>query len=177
MHAGPSTLKLAGGLGGLVACGVSGLVVATNTRPVAAPLHPPADPHAPLASPVSSAAAQAGALSVPVTPVCQGPGMRGATTTTDAAVRQVLASLRQATAGQQRRQILQQAMQQLTADERQQLTAALQASRAASGGTVGRSAASCRGGVIQPVTSQPGIVPSVVDAPPSTAPVTVSAVS
>jgi hypothetical protein len=191
MRAGPRSLKIVGGLGTLVMCGTSGLVVASNSKPPAAPLHPPVDPSAPFAATGGTSLASAGSLTIPITPTCArssgtsaasggsagGGAAQGHPAKLDPAIAQVLLRLRQATTGQARQQVLQQAMQQLSADQRLQLSAVLAArGQSAGSGTVG--GAGCRAAAGQPTPAPAAdIAPSVVDAAPSTAPVSVSAVS
>ena len=191
MRAGPRSLKIAGGLGTLVMCGTSGLVVASNSKPSAAPLHPPVDPSAPLAATAGTSFGSTGSLTIPITPTCTGSSgttganggsaggsaAQGRPAKLDPATAQVLFQLRQATTRQARQQVLQQAMQQLTADQRLQLTAVLAARGQGAGrGLIG--GAGCRPADGQPTPpAEADIAPSVVDAAPSTAPVTVSAVS
>jgi len=180
MKAGPRSLKIAGGLGTLVMCGTSGLVVAGSTKPASAPLHPPVDPSAPLAATATTSGGSGGSLTIPITPTCTAPSASGVaqnpSAKLDPAVTQVLLQLRQATTRPARQQVLQQAMQQLTADQRLQLTAVLARGKGAGEGTAG-GAGWCAGAGQPAPSSEPDIAPSVVDASPSTAPVTVSAVS
>jgi hypothetical protein len=189
MGAGPGTLKLAGSIGTLLVCGASGLVVASNTKPADAPLKPPVDPNASLGQLVAQSAAQPPSVAIPTTPVCEpanagiysqggaNNGAGAANVMPDAAVTQVLQQYRQAKTAQERQQVLKQAVQTLSAADRQQLTAVLQqaAKKPQSGkgslpGCLGTSSGSSTG-------SDPSIMPSTVDAPASATPVTVSAVS
>ena len=59
---GPGRMRVLGGVGGLVVCGVAGVTVAASPKPAGAPLNPPVDPP-------RTADATAG-LVIPATPVC-----------------------------------------------------------------------------------------------------------
>jgi hypothetical protein len=188
MGAGPGTLKVVGTIGTLLACGASGLVVASNTKPSDAPLKPPVDPNARVGQLVSQSGPQPPSVVIPTTPVCepvntgvyaQGGGAATTTVTPDAAVAEVLQQYRQATTAQARQQVLKQAMQTLSAADRQQITAILQqAAKKAPTSTSKGAMPGCLGteSGTSPA-SDPGIMPSTVDAPASVTPVTVSAVS
>jgi hypothetical protein len=188
MGAGPGTLKVAGTIGTLLACGASGLVVASNTKPADAPFKPPVDPNAALGQLASQSGPQPPSVVIPTTPVCepanagvytQGGGATATAVTPDAAVAQVLQQYRQSTTAAARQQVLKQAMQTLNAADRQQLTAILQqAAKKAPASTNKGKTPGCLGTAGgSSTTSDPGIMPSTVDAPASVTPVTVSAVS
>lgn len=68
MKLGTGTLKIASGVGTLAACGLSGVAVAADTKPIAAPLKPP------LVQSVVRLDASPG-LTIPQTPLCQKRGV------------------------------------------------------------------------------------------------------
>jgi hypothetical protein len=142
-------LKAISGIGAVAVCGVSGVLVATDPRPEAAPLRPP----------VHGASSNAAALVIP--PSCGGSGAAtsGTGAMLDPSLDPVLQQVRQATSASARRAIL----ATLTPAQRLEVEAALAALRRGASGTTGRcgSSSASAGG---------SIVPSVVDAPPATHP-------
>ena len=183
MSLGPTGLRVAGGLGGVVVCGAAGLAVAADTRPPAAPLRPPVS-----GAPAATASSSSGGLVIPSTPVCQragagrgtqasGVGAAGAAAATpDATVRSLVQRVRSAPAAQ-RRSLLQQAASSLTSDERLQLAALLRRAAAAGSGT-GSAVGGCRGQDAVPGDAGGSVSPDVVAGGAAVqAPVTFSAVS
>jgi hypothetical protein len=73
MAVGPGKLKLAGGIGGVLVCCASGVVVASNPKPGDAPLRPPVDPSAPLSRQVVTPSA-APSLVIPQSTACDPAG-------------------------------------------------------------------------------------------------------
>jgi len=171
---GPGRMRVLGGLGGLVACGVAGVAVAASPKPAGAPLQPPVDPAGPLSRATPSARAATGGLVIPATPVCSASRGSQMQTPIDPSLRAVLAQLRAATTRAQRLAIL----QGLTPDQRMQITALQQRSRAAAG-------ARCRPGAADAAPTSPSsggdaapmIAPDVVAGGPTAAPDTSSYVS
>jgi hypothetical protein len=154
-------MRVLGGAGGLLACGVAGVAVAVSPRPADAPLKPPADPSASLSEGAPSPSAPGGeALVIPATRPCSGSGVA-----MDPSLRQVVEQLRSAPTRAARQAIL----QQLPADQRQQVVALLR-NRTRTGGQCGGSAHSATGSV-------PPVQPDVIDGGSSPPPVTNSYVS
>src|SRR5579864_2649600 len=120
-------MRVLGGLGGLVACGVAGVAVAASPKPAGAPLQPPVDPSAPLSRATPSLEAASGGLVIPATPVCSASRGSQMQTALDPSLKAVLTQLRAATTRAQRLAIL----QGLTPDQRMQVAALQQRSRAA----------------------------------------------
>jgi hypothetical protein len=150
-------VKLVGGVGALVACGVAGVTVAASPKPPDAPLKPPVDPGTPLAATNAQAAARTTpGLVIPATPVCA----------VSPSLQPILAQLRAATTRAQRLAIL----QQLTPDQRQQVTAMLR-----------MRAARCRSDAAPTPDAntqpQPMIEPDVVSGDATPAPITTTYVS
>jgi hypothetical protein len=188
MAVGPTALKLAGAAGTLVVCGASGLAVAADTKPGAAPLKPPVSGAAASTPPPATQTDAAAGLVIPASGTCAQPagrsGSGGGTaarpslppvpTGLQAAVQQYA----KATTAQQRQQVL----TSLSADERMQLTAYLQqVAQARSGGQGSRAGGagmglSCLGAGQQGASGSTDISPAVVDGQ-QTAPIAVSAVS
>jgi hypothetical protein len=174
---GPGRMRVLGGLGGLVACGVAGVAVAASPKPADAPLQPPVDPTVPLSRATPSAQAASGGLVIPATPVCSGPRGSQMQTPIDPSLRAVVTRLRAATTRAQRLAIL----QGLTPDQRVQITALQQRSRVA-GAAAG---ARCRPGTAEAAPTSPSsggdaapmIEPDVVAGGPTPAPATTSYVS
>ncbi|HXA30130.1 MAG TPA: hypothetical protein VN193_15430 [Candidatus Angelobacter sp.] len=152
---GASHMRIAGAVGGVVACVGAGAAVAASPKPGGAPLTPPVDTAVavdrstptPRASPTPCPVNVPGAAQTPVDP----------------SLVPVLQQLRAATTAAARQAIL----RGLTADQRQQVTALMRRAPAAPA-----PAAACGGA--QP---EPMIQPDVVSAAPSTAPITNSYVS
>jgi hypothetical protein len=184
MAVGPTALKVAGAAGTLVVCGVSGLAVAADTKPGAAPLKPPISG----AATATATAAQTdttGGLVIPAGGTCAKPAPvagapAGATAPPVPAGLQTVASqYAKATTAQQRQQVL----AGLTPDQRMQLTAYLQQvaqarqaqakSPAAGTGGLGLS---CLGGGAPGSPALADLNPDVV-AGQAGAPISVSAVS
>lgn len=166
------SLKVAASLGTAVACGISGAVVATGTKPPSAPLRPPVDPRAPLSRPAPAVPA----LRIPPTALCgtvATPSMPATTAfgSLDPAVRQAATTLLAAQPAE-RRALLRRFLAQLTPDQRQRLTALV----AMAGGhrLPSRCAASAPPSPLPPA---PVIAPTVTTAPADSQPVVVSAVS
>lgn len=140
-------LKAISGVGAVAVCGLSGVLVATDPKPAAAPLRPP----------LSGMSSSAAALVIP--PSCEAPdvGVGGSTAMLDPSLVPVLQQLRQAGTPAARRAIL----ATITASQRLAIEAYLRGVRRTAGGAP----APCG-----PGTSSAGgsIAPSVVDAPPST---------
>lgn len=164
------SLKLAGALGSVLACGVSGAVVATGPKPAAAPLRPPVDPRAPLvAAPVSPPVVR-----IPPTAVCTtvagGSSSEPGSTVAplDPAVARAVAMLRTAPP-KTRRQLLAQLLTELTPQQRLALTARLRLAAPSKPGCAPVSAQGGGGGV--------EVSPSVTVAGPQPTPAVVSAVS
>jgi hypothetical protein len=150
---GASHLRVAGAVGGMVACVGAGVAVAASPKPSGAPLTPPVDTSVAVdrATPSPCATDPAGM----------------ATTPTDPALQAALQQLRAATTRAERQAVL----RGLTADQRQQVTALLR--RPAAGAAAATPPpADC--GVAQ---AEPIIQPDVVDAAPSAPPITNSYVS
>jgi hypothetical protein len=139
-------LKAISGVGAVAVCGVSGVLVATDPKPPAAPLRPP----------LSGTSSSTAALVIP--PSCDGPvvGAGGSTAMLDPSLVPVLQQLHQASTPAARRAIL----ATMTASQRLAIEAYLRALRRTAAGA----SATCG-----PETSSGGgsIAPSVVDAPPS----------
>lgn len=161
---GPGRMRVLGGVGALVACGVAGVTVAASPKPAAAPLKPPVDPAASLnGHDVQAAANATPGLVIPATPVCAASGSK-APATNSAALQPILTQLRAATTRAQRLAIL----QGLTPDQRQQVTAML-----------GTRTARCTPSAVTPdtITQQPMIEPDIVNGGATPAPVTTTYVS
>jgi hypothetical protein len=143
-------LKAFSGLGAVALCGVSGVLVATDPKPAAAPLRPP----------VSGSSLSASALVIP--PSCSGSGLAtgGSTAALDPSLVPIVQQLGQATTAAQRRAIL----GSLTGSQRLEVEAHVRGLRrtapGAPGGCAGSSASSTGG----------SIASSVVEAPASTQP-------
>jgi hypothetical protein len=138
---GTRALKALSGVGAVAVCGVSGLLVATDPKPVAAPLRPP----------VSGAAPASTALSIP--PSCAG--------ALDPALLAVVRQLQAATDPATRRSIL----APLSATQRLEVEAHVRSSRRTAAGTD----APCPGTGSGAAPTQ-SIAPSVVASPASTQP-------
>jgi hypothetical protein len=141
-------MRVAGAVGGVVACAGAGVAVASSPKPAGAPLNPPVARATASPSPSASAAASSAACAV---------------NQTDLAA--TVAQLRAATTPAERRAIL----QGLSADQRQQVTAMLR-------GGVALVAPGCGGGAVA-VAPAPTIQPQVVSATPGATPITNSYVS
>ena len=168
---GPGRMRVLGGLGGLVACGVAGVAVAAAPKPAGAPLQPPVDPHAPLSGGAHVAAPtgnSSGGLVIPATPVCTGAAT--GPSSVDTSLQPVLMQLRAAKTRAERMAIL----QGLTPDQRQQVTALL---RSRSNSARCTMAPTPSPGDAAGTTPQPMIQPDVVADGPSPAPVSNSYVS
>jgi hypothetical protein len=165
---GPGRMRVLGGLGGLVACGVAGVTVAASPKPAGAPLQPPVDPHAPLSGVAHPSASAGGGLVIPATPVCDvaGRGAAAAGTSVDPTLQPILMQLRAAKTRAERMSIL----QGLTADQRQQLTALLRNRARGARCTPAPAGAAA-------TDQQPMVEPDVVAGGASPAPVTSSYVS
>ena len=137
---GASHLRVAGAVGGVVACVGAGVAVAASPRPSGAPLTPPVN---------TSVAVD---RSTPSPPPCPTNPAGMATTPTDPALQAALQQLRAATTRAERQAVL----RGLTADQRQQVTALMRRAPATAG-----PAAACGGA--QP---EPMIQPDVVSAAP-----------
>ena len=184
MAAGPGTLKLLAGAGTLVLAGGATAAVLADARRAGAPLKPPVEGGGAGARASTTPGPGGDALAIPVTPVCggagagasggAGPGAAGTggmpRATLDPAVRTALQQLQGASAPR-RSEVL----ATLTADQRQQLTAALALAARAHGNRAG-AGFGCRGagdsagpsgGEVSPVSSGDG----------QATPVTVSGVS
>jgi hypothetical protein len=170
-------VRVLGGLGGLVACGVAGVAVAASPKPADAPLQPPVDPAAPLSRATPSPQAATGGLVIPATPVCGASRATQMQEPIDPSLRAVVTQLRAATTRAQRLAIL----QDLTPDQRMQITA-LQPRSRATGAAAG---ARCRPGTADAGPTPPSsggdavpmIEPDVVAGGPTSAPATTSYVS
>jgi hypothetical protein len=152
---GASHLRVAGAVGGVVACVGAGVVVAASPKPSGAPLVPPVD------------ASVAVDRSTPSAAPCSTKPAGMATTPADPALQAALQQLRAATTRAER----QAALRGLTADQRQQVTALL---RRPPGGAAAPPPPPADCGVAQ---SEPMIQPDVVEAGPSAPPITNSYVS
>ena len=184
MGVGPRTLKLAGAAGTFVVCGASGLAVAIDTKPAAAPLKPPVA-GATAASPPAQTDSSGG-LVIPAAGTCAQPaatarpGAKATPPPVPAGLQTAVQQYAQAKTQQERQQVL----TGLTPDERMQLTAYLQqVAQARQGGKGGGGAGlglSCLGGSSQGGSQDgsgaPQISANVVAGEPG-APISVSAVS
>ncbi|MHB8490399.1 MAG: hypothetical protein ACYDCS_13800 [Candidatus Dormibacteria bacterium] len=150
MTVGTRALKAFSGLGALVVCGVSGVLVAIDPKPAGAPLRPP----------VPGLSSIAAALVIP--PSCGGVGAprSGSTPTLDPSLIPVVQQLGRATTAGERRAII----ASLSASQRLEVEAYARALRRNAQGATGR----CDGSGT--ATGGGSIAPSVVDAPPSTQP-------
>ncbi len=143
MVLGTRALKALSGVGAVVVCGVSGLLVATDPKPVAAPLRPPVNGSSPASV----------ALSIP-------PSCGGAVERLDPALLPVMRQLQQATDASTRRSIL----ASLSATQRLEVEASVRTSRRSVTGADAPCAAAGSGAPTQ------SIAPSVVAAPASAQP-------
>ena len=141
---GTRVLKALSGVGAVVVCGVSGLLVATDPKPVAAPLRPP----------VNGASPASAALTIP-------PSCGGAAGALDPSLRPVARQLQQATTASTRRNIL----APLSATQRLEVEAYMRSMRRSATGTN----ATCDSTGSGVATGQ-SIAPSVVAPPASTQP-------
>jgi hypothetical protein len=141
---GTRVLKALSAAGAVVVCGVSGLLVATDPKPVAAPLRPPVNGSAPATV----------ALSIP--PSCV--GTAGAL---DPALLLVVRQLEAATDAFSRRSIL----ASLSATQRLEVEAYVRSSRRSATGADAPCAPTGSG-----AAAKPSIAPSVVAAPASAQP-------
>jgi hypothetical protein len=158
----PGRLKVAGGVGALLACGGAGVTVAADQHPASAPLRPAVIG---ASAPQATAAAGTG-LVIPPSPVCSA---GAAALTTDPQLAAIVQQLRQAPTPAARRHLL----VSLPADQRQQVTALLRRQAAApvkKGGPscLGGSGGDAGGGTISPSVSAAG---------PSSSPLTFTYVS
>lgn len=145
MVLGTRVLKAISGAGAVVICGVSGLLVAIDPKPVAAPLRPPVNGSSPAST----------ALSIP--PSCGGlPG------TVDPSLLPVARQLQQATSASTRRTIL----ASLSATQRLEVEAYVRSSRRSATGTD----ATCNSTGSGAAERGQAIAPSVVATPASTQP-------
>ncbi|HVC42347.1 MAG TPA: hypothetical protein VND54_10255 [Candidatus Saccharimonadales bacterium] len=150
MTVGTRALKAFSGVGAVVVCGVSGLLVAIDPKPAGAPLRPP----------VSGSSSIAAALVIP--PSCGGVGAAtsGSAATLDPSLIPAVRQFAQATTASERRAII----ASLSASQRLEVEAYVRALRRNAQGATGR----CDGSGA--ATGGGSIAPSVVDAPPSTQP-------
>jgi hypothetical protein len=135
-------LKVMSGVGAVAICGVSGVLVAIDPKPIAAPLHPAAGESSPVGSQlVIPGSCSGGEASAPLDPSLLPVAQQLLAASTAAARRTILASL--------------------TSSQRLEVEAYVRSLRQSGAGT-----GNCGGG------ADPGgsIAPSVVDAPPSTQP-------
>ena len=150
MTLGTRALKIVSGVSAVAVCGVSGVLVASDPKPAAAPLRPS----------LSGSSTKAAALVIP--PSCGGAGINAgsASAALDPSLLPVAEQLRQATTASERRRIL----APLTASQRLAVEAYLRGLQRMTNGTT----ASCAGSAATGAGSS--IVPSVVAAPPSANP-------
>jgi len=186
MAVGPGALKLAAGLGTAAVIGVSAAAVVADARPVGAPLKPAVNGARDAVAAPTNDLASAGALSIPVTPVCQRSASGSGASTAPAgarptpaaaavlepAVAAALQQLKTARTASQRQGV----MAALTPDQRMQVTAYVAAQRASLGSNASAPKGSCRGVTATAPTGSTSVAPAVVDAGPA-APLVVSAVS
>lgn len=144
MVLGTRALKALSGVGAVVVCGISGLLVAADPKPTAAPLRPPVNGSSPASV----------ALSIP-------PSCTGTAGTLDPALLSAARQIQEAADASTRRSIL----ASLTATQRLEVEAYVRSSRRSATGAVTPCAGSGNGaGPIQ------SIAPSIVAAPASTQP-------
>ncbi|MFZ0128751.1 MAG: hypothetical protein WB808_09500 [Candidatus Dormiibacterota bacterium] len=150
MTLGTRALKIVSGVSAVAVCGVSGVLVASDPKPAAAPLRPS----------LSGSSTKAAALVIP--PSCGGAGINAGSSSAalDPSLLPVVQQLRQANTASERRSIL----APLTASQRLAVEAYLHGLQRITNGT----AASCAGSAATGAGS--AIVPSVVAAPPSANP-------
>jgi hypothetical protein len=144
-------LKVISGVSAVAVCGVSGVLVATDPKPAAAPLRPP----------VSGASPKDASLVIPPSCGATGVARGGAAATLDPSLLPIALQLRQATTATQRRAIL----ASLTASQRLEIEAYVRALR--------RPATSSPGSCEHPGAGSAdsgSIAPSVIAAPASTQP-------
>jgi hypothetical protein len=150
MTLGTRALKIISGVSAAAVCGVSGVLVATDAKPAAAPLRPS----------LSGSSTKATALVIP--PSCGGTGVNagGSSSALEPSLLPVVQQLRQAGTASERRSIL----AVLTASQRLEVEAYLRGLQRMTNG----SPASCAGSAS--TGTGRAIVPSVVAAPPSANP-------
>ena len=155
------SLRVAAGASTVGLCALSGVVVAADTKPVAAPLKPP----------VGTTQSVTPSLAIPATQLCQkgpgnaAPGPAAAPLPSLDAANKALVKQYQAATPAERKQML----AGLTADQRQQVTAYLAAVKARAGAGASRTKgcapqSSPDGGVIAPTVSDaPSVGPSIAN--------------
>ncbi|MFI5287529.1 MAG: hypothetical protein ACHQ4F_14575 [Candidatus Dormibacteria bacterium] len=150
MTLGTRALKIISGVSAVAVCGVSGVLVATDPKPAAAPLRP------------SLSGSSTGATALVIPPSCGGTGViaGGSSPGLDPSLLPVVQQLRQASTTSERRSIL----ALLTASQRLAVDAYLRGLQRATNG----SPASCAGSAS--TGTRGALVPSVVAAPPSAKP-------
>jgi|HubBroStandDraft_6_1064221.scaffolds.fasta_scaffold00275_6 hypothetical protein len=146
MTLGTRALKIISGVSAVAVCGVSGVLVASDPRPAAAPLRPS----------LSGSSTKATTLVIP--PSCGGAGVNagGSASALDPSLLPVVQQLHEASTASERRSIL----ALLTASQRLAVEAYVRGLQRMTNG----SAASCAGSASTGAGSS--IVPSVVAAPP-----------